>query len=106
MDEIKATMESLIKDGIVKGSISGPKGNVLICSTLKEFFIACEELIHAGYNVASLEDYGGSAPESLLATNKKVWIDGALCAISFKKKNVAFGIFPFDEEYLDIVYHS
>jgi hypothetical protein len=105
MDEIKATLESLIKDGIVKGIISGPKGNILICDTLKDYYIASEELIHAGYNVASLGDYGGSAPESLLNTNKKVWTDGALCAISFKKKNVAFGIFPLDEEYLDIVYH-
>jgi hypothetical protein len=105
MDEIKATMESLIKDGIVKGIISGPKGNVLICNTSKDFYIAGEELVHAGYNVASLGDYGCSDPESLSATNKKVWFDGALCAISFKKKTVAFGIFPLDEEYLDIVYH-
>lgn len=105
MDEIKATMESLIKDGIVKGIISGPKGNVLIRDTIKDFYIASEELVHAGYNVASPGDYGGSAPESLQATNKKVLIDGALCAISFKKKNFAFGMFPLDEEYLDIVYH-
>ena len=96
-------MESLIGDGIVKGIISGPKGNVLICDTLNDFNVAGEELVHAGYNVVSLGDYGGSAPESLLATNKKVWIDGALCATSFKKKNVAFGMFPSDEEYLDIV---
>jgi len=96
-------MESLIEDGIVKGIISGPKGNVLICDTLNDYNVAGEELVHAGYNVVSLGDYGGSAPESLLATNKKVWIDGALCATSFKKKNVVFGMFPSDEEYLDIV---
>ena len=96
-------MESLIEDGIVKGIISGPKGNVLICDTSNDFNVAGEELVHAGYNVVSLGDYGGSAPESLLATNKKVWIDGAHCATSFKKKNVVFGMFPSDEEYLDIV---
>jgi len=105
MDEIKAKMESIINDGIVKGHMGGPQGNVMICDTLKDFSVVGEELAHAGYKVASSGDYGGSDPESREAAHNKVWVQGALCAITFKKREAAFGIFSFEEEYLDIVDH-
>lgn len=86
MEEIKSFLEKLVADGVVKGKMGGPKGNVLVCETMNDFALASGECVRAGFDSSSPGGFSGASDLTRQATDNKVWKSGTLCAVSYHRR--------------------
>jgi len=103
MEEIKDIFKRILADGIAKGRIDGPKGNVLVCDTQKDWIKAGNELVDAGYNCYSPGGYGGSHPASRQATWNKIWTTGTVCATVIDKRVLVFHLPQSVNDQCDVI---
>ena len=90
MESIISIFTQLIESGKVKGTLGGPKQNVLICDTNQDYCIASTAMIEEGFSVLSPGAYSGSSEVSRKALDARVWRYGTVCAISYNKKTLMY----------------
>lgn len=103
MEEIKVFFKELLDSGTVHGHIEGPKGNVIVCDTMKDWCIASGEMVHAGYEVNSPGGFGGSSHTSRQATWNKIWRGGTVCASVIERKILIFTLPQTVDDYCDVI---
>lgn len=105
-EKIKMHFAVLIASGKVKGTIGGPKGNVLICETMSDWCAAGSELTQAGYSVLSPGGYLAAVDANFgrKALDARVWRYGTICATSYTKRGfLKYDQLYYSDKYLDII---
>ena len=82
---VRDALQDLVDRRIVKGHITGPKNNVLMCDTPADFVLAGSEMTRRGFDTVS-PGYLGSHPVSRQTTHSRIWKSGSLCAIQVVKE--------------------
>ena len=103
METIKEIFKKSLDTGLVKGHIAGPKGNVLVCDSHKDWLKIGDELVDAGYDCYSPGGYGGGNPASRQATWVKIWQAGTVCATVIAKRVLIFHLPQSVNDQCDVI---
>lgn len=106
MEDIKVLFKKLLECGKVRGHIAGPKNNVLVCDTMRDWVIASGEVAQEGYDVTSPGGYGGASPSSRANTHNKIWRSGTVCAAVIEKRVLVFSLPQTTYDYCSIVHEK
>lgn len=102
MKDVKEFFKKMVEEKLINAKLGGPKENVLICESMKDWCIASGELVNSGYEVNSPGHYGGG-DSSRQNIHRKIWTSGVLCASVIEKKVLIFSLPHSISDYCDVI---